>query len=49
MFLTLARFSRRLIRPLADAGETFYETCQVPRLFFYAAWRMFCRAMFAKW
>ena len=30
-------------------GETFYEVCQVPCLFFYAAWRIFCRVMFAKW
>jgi hypothetical protein len=31
-----------------DAGETFYEACQVPLNFFQAAWRIFCRVMLAK-
>ena len=30
------------------SGQTFYDACQVPCLFFYAAWRIFCRAIFAK-
>ena len=30
------------------AGETFYEGSQVGS-FFHAAWRIFCRAILAKW
>jgi len=29
-------------------GETFYEGCQVLRKLFQAAWRIFCRVMFAR-
>src|SRR6266498_850869 len=46
--LTPTSFLPRIFPP-PHAGETFYEGCQVPRLFFYAAWRILCRAMLAKW
>src|SRR5215471_12405461 len=35
--------------PSTRSGQTFYDTCQVPFLFFHVAWRIFCRAMLARW
>ena len=43
---TLSEHSDSLAR---EAGETFYEGCQVSLFNFYAAWRICCRAMLARW
>ena len=32
-----------------NSVQTFYDTCQVPLLFFHVAWRILCRAILAKW
>jgi hypothetical protein len=46
-FLTMSSLQSLTLALLIE-GETFDETCQVP-FYFYAAWRMLCRAMFARW
>jgi hypothetical protein len=43
----IGRFER--LEPFDVSGQTFYDACQVPLLFFYVACRILCRAMLAKW
>jgi type I restriction enzyme R subunit len=42
-------FRRSVKHRLDGKAKTFYVGCQVPLGFYQAAWRIFCRAIFARW